>query len=161
MKKSIPTRSVSGKSSLPWLTPPIRRALGRRNHAHREAKRRNLPDLWRRFRLLRNWAVSVLRQAKKHFLDQLSLLRDDQKAFWRLYRSTTAVKSRVPAILHLGNESAGDAVGEASLLNQHFVSVYNKKVSTSTVLPEPHPLVCLDYPPSPVTSRMFSTLLPP
>ncbi len=161
MKKSIPTRSVSGKSSLPWLTPPIRRALGRRNHAHREAKRRNLPDLWRRFRLLRNRAVSVLRQAKKHFLDQLSLLRDDQKAFWRLYRSTTVVKSRVPAILHRGNESAGDAVGEASLLNQHFVSVYNKKVYTSTVLPEPHPLVCLDYPPSPVTSRMFSTLLPP
>jgi len=38
----------------------------------------------------------------------------------------TAVKTQVPANLHLGKATATDLMGKAELLNQHFVSVYNK-----------------------------------
>ena len=137
MKKFIPSKIVSGKSSLPWLIPPVRRAIERRNRTHREAKRHDSPDVWCKFRLLRNRAVAILRQAKKLFFDKFTIHKGDQKSFWKVYHSVTAVKSRVPAVLYLGNSSSNDAVGKAELLNQHFVSVFNQKTSSSLDLPEP------------------------
>jgi len=84
MWKHIPTRRVSGKSTLPWLIPSVKRALERRNRTNREAKKRNLTDMWSRFRLLRNRAVSVIHQAKKYFFDQLTLNKEIRRLFGRV-----------------------------------------------------------------------------
>ena len=124
VKKHIPTRSISCRKRLPWISNSVMNLMRQRDRAYKAAKRRDSPGLWDRYRSLRNKVVGALREAKRDFLCSLSGKVRDSTQLWAAYRSISSSSSRVPTTLADGNTYATSTLAHANLLNNRFSSFF-------------------------------------
>ena len=61
IKNHVPTKTISGRWNLPWITPGLRRLMRRKKSVYNLAKRTQNPQHWKKFKELRKtWKRSLL-----------------------------------------------------------------------------------------------------
>ena len=133
--KCIPTKTIQGKSSLPWITQSIRRLIRRRDDLYRKFKKTG--DLTFRNKLL------SLRKSIKHkiktsyncYLEGLLWLNDensvcDNKKLFSFLKSAKQDQTVSPP-LQKGNRLVTDTTEKANTHNQQFQSVFTTKAPLS------------------------------
>ena len=67
IKNHVPTKTISGRWNLPWITPGLRRLMRKKQRVYNLAKRMQNPQHWQKFKELRKtWS----RKKKKNLLER-------------------------------------------------------------------------------------------
>ena len=129
VRKFIPSKIVRLKdSNPPWYTGEVWLALRKRDRARRTAMRLQSSQVWRKFRALRNRAVSTIRLAKRSYFTSLCFPSANSKDdLWKAYHKLSNNSTRVPTTLVCGSESASSASFKARMLNDYFVSCFSQE----------------------------------
>ena len=107
MRRFIPSKLVSCRKFVLWLTAEVKKAMRKRDKAHKAAKLHDTSGLWRAFRKLRNKAVTILRQSKAFFFGSLSSKLSSLKDFWSSVHSITKESRQVPQELRMNSSTVG------------------------------------------------------
>ena len=125
-KQAIPNKHVTIKPSEPnWITSFIKRKIRSRKRAYRKARRSNRPNLWEKFKKLRNEVVSLIRSAKqeqqKKIANKLVLENLSPRDMWKTLKSiiTDSNKQTIPTLVHQDIIASSD-IDKANTLNNFF-----------------------------------------
>ena len=110
-----------------------KKAMRKRDKAHKAAKLHDTSELWRAFRKLRNNVVTILRQSKASFFGSLSSKLSSLKEFWSSVHSITKESRQVPQELRMNSSTETTSRGKATLLNAQFVSAFGNETSMKSV----------------------------
>ena len=127
IKNHIPTRISKRKRELPWINPEIRRALRRKNHLYRKARRSKNKHDWTTYCHYRQHTQKLLRTAHDTYVRDVigaSLLDGgNQKKFWSFVKLNKTKNMETPILSDdKGLNITDQAKSEA--LNRQFVSVF-------------------------------------
>ena len=125
-----------------WITSEIKRLIRKRKRLYRQAKRSNSPNIWNKFRNVRNEIISIIKQAKQQQLrDVANLLldNDNKKSWWSLIKNLMkrSTNNSIPP-LHIGSEIVYNDSDKANAFNDFFVGQTNLNVSNSIDPPPPY-----------------------
>ena len=89
---AIPNKMATIRPSAPpWLNSHVRRAIRKRKRAHKFAKRSNNEESWRKYRVLRNESIKLLRKAKHDFKSnlagKLTTRNMSSKDWWKIFKA--------------------------------------------------------------------------
>ncbi len=126
MEMSIPYRTSSVKRTLPWITREVLKAIQKRNMLFNKAKRSKLPADERKYKSQRNHTLSVLRQSKKKFFNNLN--SDNSKVFWKSVKALGKRDQSIPTLEVNGQKLEGSK-DKAEALNLYFHSCFNRSCS--------------------------------
>ena len=141
MSRCVPSRIVTIRKTLPWLSADIMRVMKKRDYFLRLYKSTGSLRLQRKFCLLRNKVVSLVRKAKSSFLKNMTASIHTPKQFWSMYYSLTPNRERIPHTLSNGVTTALSPISKANLLNTFFASCFsprsNSPLTSSPTLVHP------------------------
>jgi hypothetical protein len=127
----IPNRKVTIRpSDPPWITAKIKCSIRKRKRLYKKAKIRNTPHDWATFKRCRNDTVSLVRNAKVEYLNNISnkLLTEKlcSQNWWKTLKCLISpdVKSTIPT-LYYNDTCASDDHDKADLLNDFFTAQSN------------------------------------
>ena len=138
-KKSITIRPSEPK----WFTPEIRNLIRRRNRIHRKAKSKDSPQIWEKYRKIRNETISKISEAKENFnkskADEIKTSRNhNPKQWWKLVKDffNNSGSSSLNNPLIVDGQVLNDNYEKACALNNFFA---NQTIldSQNTSLPPP------------------------
>ena len=114
------------RQSLPWITPQIRHKMNLRFKTLGRAKESNEPDLWAKYRKLRNQITQEVRAAKCSYFSDLFNEVKDCKSYWKLIKTATCEPAKRKPIVGIRREDGSletSDQGKANILNDFFSSV--------------------------------------
>ena len=129
---SIPSKSVSLRGNVPWLSRAIFRLIRKRNCLFRKYRRAHSPDLLQRYRTVRNRVVYMIREAKNNFFLNLAQSCSDSKKFWCTVRMMQPNSRSLPSELSYEGTTVSSTLGKATLLNTFFNQCFNRAVVAPT-----------------------------
>ena len=126
---AIPNKMVTIRPSAPpWLNSHVRRAIRKRKRAHKFAKRLNNGESWRKYRVLRNESIKLLRTAKHDFksylASKLTTRNLSSKDWWKIFKACVG-KDSLENISPLKNnygQTINKPKEKADLFNRYFHS---------------------------------------
>ena len=128
--KHIPLKPSRSVSSVPWITPEIRRKIRRKNKTHAKAKKTGSSKLRSKFETLRREIKAGVR--KQHDLCVNNLVGDVNANSRDFYRYINSQKTDTPGIPSLKRKN-GKGVAQSDLnktkteeFNGQFTDVFNK-----------------------------------
>ena len=128
MDKHIPSKTSRSVSSVPWLTPQIRRMIRRKNKTHAKAKRTGSGNLRSKFETLRKEIKAELR--KQHDLYVNNLVGDikaNPRDFYRYIHSKKKDTQGIPPLKRRdGSGIAHSELDKAEEFNGQFTHVFSK-----------------------------------
>ena len=134
--KHIPSKTIRSVSSIPWITPEIRRKIRRRNKTHAKAKKTGSSKLRSKFETLRREIKADVR--KQHDLYVNNLVGDVKANPRDLYRYSNSQKKDTQDIPPLKRENgkgvAHSDFENAEEFNGQFTDVFNKNEHTQVPL---------------------------
>ena len=71
MDKYIPHKQSKAKRHLPWVSPPVKRLMNKRDRAHKKAKRTGKPKDLIAYKRLRNTSVKRVRETHNRYLAEV------------------------------------------------------------------------------------------
>ena len=111
------------RNSLPWINKQILQAILKRNTFYRKLKGNGDYSALCKYKSLRNKVVSLLRQAKNKFSENLNSA--DQKVFWKTVKMLNNTTSSIPTLTTQSGVKAVSSSDKASILNEYFFSCFN------------------------------------
>ena len=140
-RECIPNKEIKVKASdPPWINPIIKRHIRRRKRAYKRAKKFDSDNEWRKFKLMRNKVIQMIREAKQLFhdklADKLSSGSLSSKDWWPTLKFfiTPDSKSTIPPIEH-NDVIYTDESDKANILNKYFQS-QTLLDDTNSILPD-------------------------
>ena len=135
--KHIPSKTSRSVSSVPWITPEIRRKIRRRNKTHAKAKKTGSSKLRSKFETLRREIKADVK--KQHDLYVNNLVGDIKANPRDFYRYINGQKKDTQCIPPLkrrnGNGVAESELEQAYENNGQFTDVFNKNEHSQVPLP--------------------------
>ena len=126
--KHIPSKTSRSVSSVPWITPEIRRKIRRRNKTHAKAKKTGSSKLRSKFETLRRKIKADVK--KQHDLYVNNLVGDikaNPRDFYRyIYGQKEEPQGIQPLKRRNGNGVAKSELEQADEFNGQFTDVFNK-----------------------------------
>ena len=127
-KVSVPNKMVVVRpNDKPWFTNVHRRLLRRKNKVHKQAKSRNTPELWEKFREIRNSYNREISMAKaayenNKYIDLINMGKENPKKWWSILKNILGQtnESDIPPI-KIGDTIITDNKEKADAFNQFFV----------------------------------------
>ena len=136
-EKHIPSKTSRSTSSVPWITPEIRRKIRRRNKTHAKAKKTGSSKLRAKFESLRKEIKADVK--KQHDLYVNNLVGDikaNPRDFYRYINSQKKDTQGIPPLKRRnGSGLAESELEQAEEFNGQFTDVFNK--SEHTQVPPP------------------------
>ena len=134
--KHIPSKTSRSVSSIPWITPEIRRKIRRKNKTHAKAKKTGSSKLRSKFETLRREIKADVR--KQHDLYVNNLVGDVKASPRDFYRYINSQKKDTQGIPPLKRKN-GKGVAQSNLekaeeFNGQFTDVFNKSKHTQVPL---------------------------
>ena len=102
--KHIPSKTSRSVSSVPWITPEIRRKVRKKNETHAKAKKTGSAKIKSKFETLRREIKADIRR-KQHDLYVNNLVGDVKADPRDFYRYINSQKKRCPRYSPLENEA--------------------------------------------------------
>ena len=136
-EKHIPSKTCGSTSSVPWITPEIRRKIRRRNRTHAKAKKTGSSKLRAEFESLRR---EIKAGAKKQHGLYVNNFVGDIKAnprdFYRYINSQKKDTQGIPPLKRRnGSGLAESELEQAEKFNGQFMDVFIKSEHTQVPLP--------------------------
>ena len=127
----IPTKTFSGKKSLPWITQEIKRQIRKRDHLYRKYKKTGDQGFRTKFLALRKSIKSKIKLSHDSYLEGLLGLNDensvcDSKKLFSFLKSSKQDQLGTPPLNHK-NRLVTETAEKADVHNQHFQSVFTAK----------------------------------
>ena len=160
MESTIPQAILKPRKNLPWITKPILQAMRRRNSLYRSYRKSNDDSILVKYKSARNSVVSLLRQSKAIYFQNLS--NSGGKKFWKAVKLLNKQDSSIPTLIDSTGASINSSSEKASLLNYYFNDCFNVNVPPLQVPPLrnhtscPNELLCSDE----VVEELLLSLLP-
>ena len=136
-EKHIPSKTSRSTSSVPWITPEIRRKIRRRNKTHAKAKKTGSSKLRTKFESLRKEIKADVK--KQHDLYVNNLVGDikaNPRDFYRYINSQKKDTQGIPPLKRRnGSGLAESELEQAEEFNGQFTDVFNKSEHTQVPLP--------------------------
>ena len=134
--KHIPSKTSRSVSSIPWITPEIRRKIRRKNKTHAKAKKTGSSKLRSKFETLRREIKADVR--KQHDLYVKNLVGDVKANPRDFYRYINSQKKDIQGIPPLKRKN-GKGVAQSDLekaeeFNGQFTDVFSKNEHTQAPL---------------------------
>ena len=134
--KHIPSKTSRSISSIPWITPEIRRKIRRKNKTHAKAKKTGSSKLRSKFETLRREIKADVR--KQHDLYVNNLVGDvkaNPRDFYRYINSQTKDTQGIPPLKRKNRKAVAQSDREkAEEFNGQFTDVFNKNEHTQVPL---------------------------
>ena len=135
--KHIPSKTSRSVSSVPWITPEIRRKIRRRNKTHAKAKKTGSSKLRSKFETLRREIKADVK--KQHDLYVNNLVGDikaNPRDFYRYINGQKKDTQGIPPLKRRNvNGVAESELEQADELNGQFTDVFNKNEHSQVPLP--------------------------
>ena len=135
--KHIPSKTSRSVSSIPWITPEIRRKIRRRNKTHAKAKKTGSSKLRSKFETLRREIKADVK--KQHDLYVNNLVGDikaNPRDFYRYINGQKKDTQGIPPLKRRnGNGVAESELEQADEFNGQFTDVFNKNEHSQVPLP--------------------------
>ena len=132
VNKHIPSKTSRSVSSVPWITPEIRRKIRRKNKSHAKAKKTGSSKLRSKFETLKRDIKTDVR--KQHDLYPYNLVGDvkaNPRDFYRYISSQKKDTQGIPPLKRRNrNGVAQSDVEKAEEFNGQFTDVFNKNEHT-------------------------------
>ena len=128
VKKSIPSKFVSERHQLPWLSSNVKRMCRTKRKLYNKAKKSGSNAAWSRFKHAQNKTRNALRTAHWNYVNSIlqeGLETGDSKKFWR-YVKAQKQDSQGVAPLRTGTTLHTDALSKAKALSKQFSSVFTR-----------------------------------
>lgn len=128
-QRSIPSKLITVRANEhPWITAHVKRLIRKRKRTFRKFKKTNNPELFAKYKRLRNDTVNEIRRSKKAYYNKLeSLLSTENpssKIFWKtakqLMRNVNHSQNTPPLIMD--GKIAENDLAKACMLNSYFSS---------------------------------------
>ena len=130
------SKTSNSVSSIPWITPEIRRQIHRKNKTHAKAKKTGSSKYRSKFETLRREIKADVR--KQHDLYVNNLVGDVKANPWDFYRYISSQKKDTQGIPPLkrknGKDVAQSDLEKAEEFNGQFTDVFNKNGHTQVPL---------------------------
>ena len=134
--KHIPSKTSRSVSSIPWITPEIRRKIRRKNETHAKAKKTGSSKLRSKFETLRREIKADVR--KQHDLYVNNLVGDvkaNPRDFYRYINSQEKDTQGIPPLKRKNGKGVAQSVLEkAEEFNGQFTDVFSKNEHTQVPL---------------------------
>ena len=123
----IPNKMVTIRPSAPpWLNSHVRKAIRKRKRAHKFAKRLNNEEAWRKYRVLRNESIKLLRTAefKSNLASKLTARNMSSKDWRKIFKACLGKDSRenIPPLKNDYGQTINIPKEKADLFNRYFHS---------------------------------------
>ena len=127
-QRNVPTKRLSTRWNLRWVTPRIRRLCQRKKRAWKQSKRSGKLQDWERYQELKRAVRKELTREETNFTN--SLLNENEltntKKFFALINNKRTQVSRIP-VLVVENATITDAKEKAEALAAQYSSVFTKE----------------------------------
>ena len=134
--KHIPSKTSRSVSSIPWITPEIRRKIRRKNKTHAKAKKTGSSKLRSKFETLRREIKADVR--KQHDLYVNNLVGDvkaNPRDFYRYINSQKKDTQGIPPLKRKNGKGVAQSdLEKAEELNGQFTDVFSKNEHTQVPL---------------------------
>ena len=134
--KHIPSKTSRSVSSIPWITPEIRRKIRRKNKTHAKAKKTGSSKLRSKFETLRREIKSDVR--KQHDLYVNNLVGDvkaNPRDFYRYINSQKKDTQGIPPLKRKNGKGVAQSdLEKAEEFNGQFTDVFSKNEHTQVPL---------------------------
>ena len=140
----IPNRMTRIRQHEPqWLTTSIKLYIRKRKRAYRKAKRSNLPNDWKNFKMLRNKVINIIRESKRNCNEIVAnILKSStisSRDWWPTLKTVIAPNTSTSIPPLQNNDSfSHDDLGKANILNDFF-SYQTVIDESNAVLPQLDP----------------------
>ena len=141
IKKNIPSKMMSERWNIPWMTNSVRRMIRKKQRLYNKAKRTRREEDWKIFKSLRNAIKAELTKAHNDYVLGLLDIKESNdetvqsysvsKKFWSYIRSKRKDVLGV-GVLRKEGKDITNAEETAELLNQQYASVFTKESANST-----------------------------
>ena len=134
--KHIPSKTSRSVSSIPWITPEIRRKIRRKNKTHAKAKKTGSSKLRSKFETLRREIKADVR--KQHDLYVNNLVGDvkaNPRDFYRYINSQKKDTQGIPPLKRKNGKGVAQSdLEKAEEFNSQFTDVFSKNEHTQVPL---------------------------
>ena len=134
--KHIPSKTSRSVSSIPWITPEIRRKIRRKNKTHAKAKKTGSSKLRSKFETLRREIKADVR--KQHDLNVNNLVGDvkaNPRDFYRYINSQKKDTQGIPPLKRKNGKGVAQSdLEKAEEFNGQFTDVFSKNEHTQVPL---------------------------
>ena len=134
--KHIPSKTSRSVSSIPWITPEIRRKIRRKNKTHAKAKKTGSSKLRSKFETLRREIKAEVR--KQHDLYVNNLVGDvkaNPRDFYRYINSQKKDTQGIPPLKRKNGKGVAQSdLEKAEEFNGQFTDVFSKNEHTQVPL---------------------------
>lgn len=138
---NIPSKTFSGKKSLPWLNHKLKKMQRRKQRLYRQAKK---TSNWSNYRHYQKECKRAYRRAEWSYINETiekGLSENNSKPFWRYMKSKKEDNMGISPLLSMG-KLVSDSARKAEILVDQFSSVFtqgndNSKPKVSKYLENP------------------------
>ena len=129
--KHIPSKTSRSVSSIPWITPEIRRKIRRKNKTHAKAKKTRSSKLRSKFETLRREIKADV--TKQH--DLYGDVKANPRDFYRYINSQKKDTQGIPTLKRKNGKGVAQSdLEKAEGFNGQFTDVFNKNENTQVPL---------------------------
>ena len=135
MKQCVPQKYVRCKAKdPPWLNEELRRCCRKKHSMFKKWKKSQKPDLYHKYKLLRNKLCNQLKYAKQNFFS--SLLDNDSpgKRFWGYCKSRSG-QSSIPDSINYNGVTANTPADIATKFSCFFSECFNRADASNVPIP--------------------------
>ena len=128
ISRNVPSKMSSTRTNVPWLTPPLRKLINRKNKLYYKARKSRQPQLWAKYKCVKRDTQKALRKAEWTYMNEIltdGLSSNDNKPFWRYIKAKRQDTIGVAPLLQHGTLH-NDSQAKARILNEQFESVFTK-----------------------------------
>ena len=133
--KHIPSKTSRSVSSVPWITPEIKKRIRRKNITHAKAKKTGSAKIRSKFENLRRETKAVIR--KQHDLYVNNLVGDvkaNPRDFYRYINSQRKDSQGIPPLKKKNGSGIAQSDFEEAEFNGQFTDVFTKTVHNQVAL---------------------------
>lgn len=135
IERNIPSKHVSGRDKLPWLSPYLRRLIRRKHRLHAKFKSTGSARLRHKWRMVRRKLNSCLRVARNNYINSvIGDVKSNPKSFWKFIASQCKDSQSMPPLQSQNGHLAESDPEKASTLNQQFCDNFSSEDTVSIPL---------------------------
>ena len=128
MEKNIPTKKITSRWNLPWITPDIRRLRQQKKGAWDSGKHNRNSHAWKRYLALSKKVTDAIQEAHRKYFDDIlnTSITDNPKKFYSYIKQKKSGQSNIPVIKR-NTEILSEPKDKANVLNDPYTPVFTRE----------------------------------
>lgn len=159
VEKNIPTKQITSRWNLPWITPDIRRLFQQKKREWDSGKHNRNSHAWKRYLALSKKVKDAIQQTHRKYFDDIlnTSMTDNPKKFYSYIKQKKSDQSNIP-VLKWNTEILSEPKDKANVLNDQYTSVFTREPPDLDDTPIP-PMTDIEFT-SPGVEKLLQNLNP-